>query len=177
MTNNNFLTALKAKAQALQAPILDNQPTKLASIIADNVAKANDTEIQVFIEVVVSHNRLDVTFSRKPEARVLEQLKSAGFWYRPSDKAWFHQDNANNRRALNTIFNAGLIIEVETPATPEAPATPEVLPAETVQDTVTDDFKQYQAQVDSLCALWSCSKSDCLLKAIDLAFRMTATQQ
>lgn len=168
MTNNNFLNALKAKAQALQAPILDNPPTKLASIIADHVAKAKDTEIQVFIEVVTSHNRIDVTFSSKPQTTVLEQLKAAGFWYRPSDKAWYHQDNNNNRRVLNTLFNAGLTIEVETP---------EVLPAETVQDTVTDDFKQYQAQVDSLCALWSCSKSDCLLKAIDLAFRMTATQQ
>lgn len=174
MTNNNFLNALKAKAQALQAPILDNPPTKLASIIADHVAKAKDTEIQVFIEVVTSHNRIDVTFSSKPQTTVLEQLKAAGFWYRPSDKAWYHQDNNLNRRVLNTLFNAGLSIEIEVPAETAAPG---VLPAETVQDTVTDDFKQYQAQVDALCALWSCSKSDCLLKAIDLAFRMTATQQ
>lgn len=105
-TQSAFAAALAAKAKAIQA--------KYDAAQAPAKVKPEPTPepVRVTVDIVANKNRIDVYFSAKPSDSVLSELRSKGFHFRPSDKAWYHQDNTSNRAFLIERFNAHIEIEL-----------------------------------------------------------------
>lgn len=126
--SNAFLDALKKKSSAIQSarfnpapvPVQPPQPTPAPDVV-------DDSPIDVRIELVQAKNggrRIDVFFSRKPDARTRVALKNHNFWFNGERGAWFNADTEENRLFLSTRF--GVVFEEEdtTPITVSGGGTP-----------------------------------------------------
>lgn len=106
-TNNSFFAALKAESDKVNQARVVKQPQALAPV-NDNAPTIN---------FVLNRQRIDLLFPERPSEFILQSLRDAGFHYRPSDKAWYHADYAENRKALQRMF-PGSEIELEETESP-----------------------------------------------------------
>lgn len=168
-TVNAFMQALATKSQAIKPQPKPKKNTGSAPTNIMDFTKDLDP-IRVTVDVVLDRNRLDVFFSRKPDAMVLDDLRNNGFHYRPTDSAWYHKDTKQNRELLNNRFNAGLEIEQENQ--PVIEVVPEVVPsAEIIEDTPFENYKRQISDLMQELRLESCA--DLQLLAIDCLHRQT----
>lgn len=129
----SFLNALKQQAPNFNnKSVIQNNPTEAP----ENKPTFNDP-IFVNINRVLSHNRLDVDFSRKPDQFVIDGLKQHDFWWNPKDKVWFHKDTEDNRKFLAEQFGATFI---------DAQANNATFTEEPIFQTVSDIENDAEAQ-------------------------------
>lgn len=169
--NTAFLSALQSQSQTLTTQLQQSKPKVLEAAPVDT--------LKVTIDLVVNRNRIDVFFSQKPSDSVLDSLRSNGFHYRPSDKAWYHQDNLVNRKFLNSTFDADLeVSEMATEVTGKtqqtivvAPSLPEVTDSDTYESPYNDSHYQvYRGQVNQLIEKLQIQPADLMLRAIDCLY-------
>lgn len=171
--NTAFLSALQNQSQTLTQQLVSKSEAKP---IAKPVQPVD--VLKVTIDLVVNRNRIDVFFSQKPSNSVLDSLRSNGFHHRPSDKAWYHQDNLVNRKFLNSTFDADLEI-VEPVLQPEPKTQQTIVVAPPLPDFDSEEYKSpyndshygvYRDQVDQLIQKLQIRPADLMLRAIDCLY-------
>lgn len=134
---NAFINALKQQANQVQANIKKstikpkNEPIPhdysdgnyqvskqngqyfIKPTIADS--KTNEPAHVTHVDLVQSHNRIDIYFNTVPDVFQRNTLKAKGFRYNPDKVCWYHKDCDDNRYFLNERFC--LDLEIGTPAT------------------------------------------------------------
>lgn len=178
---SNFLAALQAKSAKLSATMGNVAALPVAPIAAPIVVPPvltpapiqnyAATSLQVTVELPIGSNRIDVFFSRKPDADILSKLRDAGFWYRPSDKAWYHKDSECNRQICRMLFGA----EIEDYDTNRIYAEDKVTVANApiVDNSEESGYDVYKRQCDELVKALGLEFPDLALHAIDCLHRQT----
>ena len=155
----SFIEALKTKSSEIQktreAPkFIPQAPLQV------EVPKV----VTLRVELVVNRNRIDLFFSDKPEARVLELLKLNGWHFRPSDRAWYHQDNLNNRKFVSQeLSNDPSLLDQTYDDQGPAMISSDV---EEESKDLPDSFLIYKRQVNDLLAELKIDSADLMLLAI-----------
>ncbi len=173
---SNFLAVLQAKSAKLSATMGNVAALPVPPIAAPIVTTPVLTPapiqnyangpLEVTIELPQGSNRIDVFFSRKPDADILSKLRDAGFWYRPSDKAWYHKDSECNRQICRMLFGA----EIEDYDTKQLEV---VEAAPIVDDSEESSYDVYKRQCDELVKALGLEFPDLALHAIDCLHRQT----
>ena len=157
-----FAKALAAKAAAIQAKYDAKAPKKVEPV---------QEEVRVTVDLVANKNRIDVFFSAKPSESVLSELREKGFHFRPSDKAWYHQDNIKNRSWLVERFNAPLDINLSELMEDILDEPGEI--EEQEAEELVDGKSEYHRIIDALCAHYNESPADVCVRAVKLLYSET----
>jgi len=152
-----FLNALKQKANEVQATQI---PTPKPDPLPAYAPIVN-------IDLVLNRNRIDVFFNEKPSDEILCGLRGQGFHYRPSDKAWYHQDTQTNRDFLNSLLKCdiaqkGIVSGDIEPSTDYRPS-----------EELSPEFVKFRSQTNELLEHLKCEPADLMLIAIDALHKST----
>ena len=183
---NAFLASLQAQAAIINT---DSKPKKpITQSPAPIDPPSTSDKLIVTVERVINRKRLDVFFSRKPSDQILAQLRGQGFRFRPSDRAWYHQDNENNRLFCEINLGASfddsdadthaVITDDDTQAfkdsnqvtltcaVSKSPSDSVTTAIDSVQ-SFTPEFERYKMQVNQLIEHLKMEPADLQLLAID----------
>lgn len=189
------MAARKAREiQAAKAAKQVNTPVggTIKQVAAPEIVQPEPVKILANVEQVLNRNRLDIFFPEKPAAEVLQQLRDNGFWFRPSDKAWFNKDTAevrafvcglldlspdsfaDNAKAQNgTLRNSqpDYTVQADAVAYPTA-----VVPAPIIADDYEATEKAETEQADKvrrLCDALSVTPGQLMHKAVNCLYDLT----
>lgn len=122
----------------------------------------------MYIELVVNANRIDLSWDRPPFDSTLRLLKDNGWRWDEDRRKCRHEDTQAIREWLRKTFQADIEDKNPPPAIPPVqPPTPPVT-AETPEDEPIDEvFAVYRRQIDELIIELKISPADLQLRAID----------
>ena len=172
-TATAFLQALQAKSAAInqaRVPVAPKPtPAPMARVVPEN-------KQIVSVSIVMDRNRLDVTFSIKPDSATLASLHAWAWHYRPSDKAWYHLDCEANRQYLRDTFGLDIDKRVDhNDANPLLGYDRLVrdVPTASVEVESSDRFEMFKRQVNELSDTLKLDPADLMLEAIACLHKAT----
>lgn len=137
------------------------------------------------VKLILNRNRVDVLFPEKPSEFILQALRDKGFRFRPSDKAWFHQDNPGNREFLTKLVKAEFeqddeptkALAVGDPGVNGAPGAQSFSPLATCEDHSAllelPDYETFKQQCQELLNHYGLDAADLMLLAVDKLHKNT----
>lgn len=169
----SFINALKNQSSAMTQ---SRKPTVLAKKIAATV-EAHRNPLIVTVDRVLNRNRLDIFFNQKPSEDILTLLRLHNWHFRPSDKAWYHQDNETNRMFCEQTFNAsfsdsGDVSQGESEDRADF-SDSVTLTSSTNESGEQSAFEIYKQQCDELIAHLGVNPADLALIAVSALHKAT----
>lgn len=155
-----FLAALQ-KRSTLQHGTTENNAVQAKP--EAQIPENHEPPLEIRVERVLDRRRLDLFFSRKPDEESLQVLRTAGFRFRPSDKAWYHADTPQNRQAIGTYFS------IQWPETQAVDSEAQPLPELTILEA--PQWARYKQQVKELLEHTKLDCADLQLFVVDLAHK------
>lgn len=166
----------KQNGQYFIKPTIADLKTTDSKTFWDNSASSIKDANITHVDLVNSHNRIDIFFDMVPSNSQRHSMKQHGFRYNPDRVCWYHKDTPLNRKFLFERFNVmDLDIDDKESESITVGQIQAIKPMLEIQDTAKEkpDYIVYKKQIAELLQVLNCDFADLPLIAVNCLYEKT----